>query len=156
MLNSLLDSYLLTESFFLGLYVSAEGLPIQGPIVTSEWIHDDGAPNSFHKTYASCQWSDSMACAGAPVRCVISDVIELIIQLPQAMQRRSHLLQAGILCNAQQQMYWLLVIRNHALVEDLASFRSCRMIFRPDLAYVSFVYISIFWILVSLTYVLEM
>lgn len=87
-----------------------------------------------------------MACAGAPVmRCVISDVIELIIQLPQALQRRSHLLQAGILCNAQQQMYWLLVIRNHALVEDLASFRSCRMIFRPDLAYVSFVYICLYF-----------
>ena len=78
-----LDYYYWLKVLFLGLYVSAEGLPIQGPVITSEWIHDDGAANSYHKTYASCQWSDSMACAGAPVRCVISDMIELIIQLHQ-------------------------------------------------------------------------
>jgi hypothetical protein len=126
--------------FFLGLYVSAEGLPIQGPIITSEWIHDDGAANSYHKTYASCQWSDSMACAGAPVRCVISDVIELIIQLHQPCRDALTLLQAGILCNAQQLMYWLLVIWNYTLVEDLVSFRSRGMIFRPDLVCVSCVY----------------
>jgi hypothetical protein len=57
------------------------------------------------------------------------------------MQRR---LQAGILCNAQQQMYWLLVIWNYTLVEDLVSFRSRGMIFRPDLVCVSFVYTHVY------------
>jgi hypothetical protein len=58
-------------------------------------------------------------------------VIELVVQvqLPQPT-----LPQAGILCDAQQQMYyWLLVIWNYTLVEDLVSLG-------PDLVYAPSVY----------------
>lgn len=115
-LYALCDAYSLlpTESFIVGLYFSAEGIPIQGPGIASEWIDDGGAASSYHKAYASCQWSDSMACAGAPVtvRCVISDAIELIIKLRQPC-RDTHLATRGILCNAQQLIIQLLVICNY-------------------------------------------
>jgi hypothetical protein len=72
-------SCLLTAPFIF--HTSAEGIPIQGTSVTPEWIYD-GAATSDAKAYASCQWSDSMACAGAHVRCGMSD-IQLVIQLAQ-------------------------------------------------------------------------
>ena len=50
-------SLLLTESFILDLFVSAEGIPIQGPSITSEWTHHYAAASSNHKAYASFQWS---------------------------------------------------------------------------------------------------